>query len=112
MLDSRIRSKGQILICLVNHAGEIRGIYSAITLCSNMEWLRRIFREFVQKQFQERVDVFTGGRGVGHCCAIVPIRIANINWLVKENDVEMIVPGVGIESGVDFGTFLGDGARA
>jgi hypothetical protein len=32
--------------------------------------------------------------------------------LVKENDVEVIVPGVGIETGVDFGTILVDGARA
>jgi hypothetical protein len=32
--------------------------------------------------------------------------------LVKENDVEMIIPGVGIVSGVDFRTFFVDGARA
>jgi hypothetical protein len=32
--------------------------------------------------------------------------------LVKENDVEIIVPGVGIVTGVDFGTFFVDGARA
>jgi hypothetical protein len=112
MLDSLIRSKSQIFVCLVNHAGEIRRIYSSIALCSNMEWLRRIFRESVQKQFQERVDVFTGCRGVGHCCAVVSIGIADVDWLVKENDVEMIVPGVGIVTGVDFGAFFVDGARA
>jgi hypothetical protein len=32
--------------------------------------------------------------------------------LVKENDVEMIVPGVGIVTDVDFETFFVDGARA
>ena len=112
MFDSRVRGKSQIFICLVNHAGEIRSIYPAITLCSDMEWLRRIFRESVQKQLQERVDVFTGCRGVGNCCAIVSIGIANIDWLVEENNVEMIVPGVGVVTGVNCGTFFVDGARA
>lgn len=43
---------------------------------------------------------------------MVRIGITNIDWLVKENDVEMIVPGVGIVTDVDFGTFFVDGARA
>ena len=54
----------------------------------------------------------TGCRSVGHCYTIVRIRKASIDRLIKENDVEMTIPGIRIVADVDFETIFVDRARS
>ena len=100
MLDLGVRRKGQLLVGFEDDASKVGGIGTTITFRSDVERCLGVLREPVQEQFEESINVFAGDGRRRHCCAVVSIRIPNINGLIKENNISVIVPAVGIEGRV------------
>jgi hypothetical protein len=67
---------------------------ACIRFSSNVEVLLRVFWELLEKESKECIDVFTRCNGVADRATTV--RVANIDWLVEEDDRSVCVPGVWI----------------
>lgn len=87
--------------------GEDGDVVSGIGFAGDVEVLVGVFRECLEKEGEEGVDVFTGGDGVGDGGAAV--GEAGVDGLVKEDDAGVGVPAVGIWDNVK--VFV-DGRRA
>lgn len=72
--------------------GEDRNVVAGVAFTSDVKVLPGILRELLEEQRQQRIDVLTGSGGVADGAAAV--RVANIDWLVKEDDGSVAVPGV------------------
>ena len=75
----------------------MRCISTAITLCSKVERLLRVFGETVQEKLQKDIDIFRSELARFHLAAILGIRETDVNGLVEEDDIGMSVPAVGIK---------------
>ena len=75
-----------------NLRGENWDIVTSIRLSSNVEVLLSVLGELLEEERQERVDVLTGCDGVGDGGA--GVGVADVDWLVEEDDGGVGVPGV------------------
>jgi hypothetical protein len=57
---------------------------TSIRLSSNVEVLRRIFRELLEKEGEESVDIFASSYSVAN--RVPTVRVTDINRLIKEDD--------------------------
>jgi hypothetical protein len=57
---------------------------TSIRLSSNVEILRRIFRELLEKEGEESVDIFASSYSVAD--RVSTVRVTDINRLIKEDD--------------------------
>ena len=83
-------------------------ISTTITLCSKVERLLRVFGETVQEKLQKAIDIPRSALARIYAVAILGIRKANVDRLIKENDVRMGIPAVRIERHIV--TAIGDTA--
>ena len=84
-------------------------ICTTVALCGEMERLRRVFRESVQEKFQEGIDVFPSELAGIDLAAILGIGETDVDGLVKEDDIGVRIPAVGIEGHIV--TAIGNSAR-
>jgi hypothetical protein len=110
MLNSRCGCYCELLVCLVYDLGDIRSICPTITFRSQVERLGRVLRKAIIEEFEESMDIFTGGRATTDSCTIISIGITNVHRLIKEEDVGVCVPTEGIVSCVV--PFIGDMTRS
>ena len=62
-----------------------------------MESLHRVFGESVQEKLQKAIDIPRSALASIYVIAILGIRKANVDRLIKEDDVCMGIPAIGIE---------------
>jgi hypothetical protein len=62
-----------------------------------MEIKVSIFREFLEEQLKESVDIL--GSSIGIAGTITAIGITNVQWLIQENNVGVAVPRILVENG-------------
>lgn len=90
-----------------NLGSKDRDIVASIGLASDVEVLLGILRELFEEQGQQGIDVLASSYSIADGRATV--RVANVDWLVQENDRGIRVPGEFIVNGLDLGV---DGARS
>jgi len=84
-------------------------VSTTITLCSEVEGLLRVFGEPVQEKLQKCIDILSSEVAGIYVVAILGIREANVDRLIKEDDIRMRIPAIGIERRIV--TAIGDTAR-
>jgi len=84
-------------------------VSTTITLCSEVEGLLRVFGEPVQEKLQKCIDILSSEVAGIYVVAILGIREANVDRLIKEDDIRMRIPAIGIERRIV--TAIGNTAR-
>lgn len=79
---------------------------TSVRLARNVEVLLSVFRELLEEQGKESVNVLAGSNGVADGGPAV--GVSDVDGLVKENDRGIVVPRVVIVDGLDV---LANGAR-
>ena len=72
--------------------GEDRDVVASIGLSSDVKILLGVLWELLEEESQKGVDILAGCDGVGHGGARV--GVADVDWLVKEDDGGVGIPGV------------------
>lgn len=83
-----------------NLGGICGDVVSGIGLASNMKVLLGILRELLEKESEEGVNVLASGDGAANA---VTVRVTSVDWLVKEDDVGLVVPRVLVILGFNTG---------
>jgi hypothetical protein len=72
--------------------GKDRDIVASVGLASDVEVLLGIFRELLEEQGQQSIDVLASSNSVANTAAAV--RVTNVDGLIQEDDRSIGVPGV------------------
>ena len=86
---------------------EDRNVVATVGLACNVEVLMVVLGELLEEQLQKCVNVLSSIDGVGN--RIRGVRVADIDWLVQENDRGVVVPRVWVVHRLQA---LADGRRA
>ena len=69
-------------------------VVTSIGLSGNVEVLCCILGELLEEQGQESIDIFTSSDGIAH--GFPAVRVADIDWLIEEDDGSVGVPRIRI----------------
>lgn len=97
MLRVQVGLVDQVFVLLVYDTCDVGHVHSCVALPSNMERYVVILRKALEEHLKERINILRGVSGGRDCLSVVGVRIAHIDWLVKEDYVGVVYPAVGID---------------
>ena len=100
MFDARNWREPEFLVLLINHVRKIWNVNSSVAFGSDVEGLFGVLGKARKEELKESVDVFGCGWGVVHCGPVVRVGIADVNGLVKEDDIGVAIPAIRIVGSV------------
>jgi len=100
MFEARDRRESELLVPLMNHARKVRDVSSPVAFGSDVEGLFGVLGKAGKEELEESVHVFACDWGVVHCGPVVRVGIADVDGLVKEDDVGIAIPAMRIVGSV------------
>ena len=91
---SKRGSSGKCLVLLVDDGRDVWRVRPTVALRGDVERCVCVVREAAEEELKEGVHVFTGDGARVNGRALVSIGETDVNWLVEEDDIGVLVPGV------------------